>query len=570
VVTALAPGLGAGWAVAPPGGPKEDLTIQLAEDQPVTGQIVDLEGQPVAGATVRVLQIRAPLGEDFGAWLEAATAGDGPAQRLEHTLLPRSTTAVAASAVTDAGGRFRLAGMGRGVLVVAQLDGPGIASHHLRILTRAGKPIEVWESKGNPEYGEPRVTATYYGADFRHAAAPSMPVVGVVRDRDTGKPLAGASVRSYKLGNHPLHGRELLAVTTDAAGRYRLDGLPQGPGNQILVLPPADQPYLPVHADVPPAVGRAAVTVDLALKRGVWIEGRVTDKATGQPVRAQVEYFALDDNPHLRDCPGFEGTLVTADVPSTTKEDGTFRVVGLPGPGVVALRAGDNYLLAPERDDAEGARTQFLSAAPYHVLAANYQALARVDPPADAATVRRDATLDPGWTVTGEVHGPDGQPLAGVRCSGLTPAWGWERPPLETAAFTVRAFNPKRPRPILFRHVEKGLVGALVAPREAGGRGTVQLEPGATAVGRLVDGDGQPRVGVELDVIIGRLDGWREGYSLPGKVRTDAAGRFTLGTLLPGYRYELTDRKGSNIISGGLRTGETKDLGDVRLKTQGE
>ena len=38
---------------------------------PITGQIIDLEGKPVPGATLRVLQINAAPREDLGPWLEA-------------------------------------------------------------------------------------------------------------------------------------------------------------------------------------------------------------------------------------------------------------------------------------------------------------------------------------------------------------------------------------------------------------------------------------------------------------------------------------------------------------------
>ncbi len=70
-----------------------------------------------------------------------------------------------------------------------QLDGPTIASQYLKILTRPGKPSTV------ARFRERRVvTQTYYGASFRHAAAPTKPIVGVVRDKDTKKPLAGITI----------------------------------------------------------------------------------------------------------------------------------------------------------------------------------------------------------------------------------------------------------------------------------------------------------------------------------------------------------------------------------------
>ena len=68
------------------------------------------------------------------------------------------------------------------------------------------------------------------------------------------------------------------------------------------------------HANVPDKFGVGEATVDFDLKRGgVWIEGKVTDKATGKPVHAYVDYFALGKNPNVKDYPGFEGTHSNAE-----------------------------------------------------------------------------------------------------------------------------------------------------------------------------------------------------------------------------------------------------------------
>src|SRR5207248_11498297 len=102
-------------------------------------------------------------------------------------------------------------------------------SQHLHMLTRPGKTMEVTDYEGKPESNDPRQVTTYYGAGFRHAAAPTKPIVGVVRDKDTKKPLAGVTIRSHALTISPSSYREfdLVRTTTDAQGRYRLTGMPQ-------------------------------------------------------------------------------------------------------------------------------------------------------------------------------------------------------------------------------------------------------------------------------------------------------------------------------------------------------
>src|SRR5205823_4421551 len=130
--------------------------------------------------------------------------------------------------------------------------------------------------------------------------------------------------------------------------------------------------------DVPGSPGLDPVTVDFELKRGVWIEGKITDKVTGKPVRGAVEYFSLYSNPNLHDYPGFTGTfLIDLSVGVGTKEDGSYRVVGLPGPGLIGVYYIGHYLHAPEREDEYGTKERSLSTAPYVLsITSNYSALA--------------------------------------------------------------------------------------------------------------------------------------------------------------------------------------------------
>jgi hypothetical protein len=92
------------------------------------------------------------------------------------------------------------------------------------------------------------------------------------------------------------------------------------------------------------------------------------------------------------------------------------------------------------------------------------------------------------------------------------------------------------------------------------------MERGAAVTGRLVDAEGKPRAGVELEVQF-RPRGWGSWFDYsPERVRTDGEGRFHVAALLPGYEFRLSGDQGSWPISGPARPGQTRDVGDVRLK----
>jgi hypothetical protein len=337
--------------------------------------------------------------------------------------------------------------------------------------------------------------------------------------------------------------------------------MPKGKGNKIQVVPPAHMPYVRVEAEAPDSPGLDPVTVDLDLKRGVWIEGKLTDKVTGKPAEGGVRYLPLDPNPNVRDYPGFEG-LFSGSL--ARKDDGSYRIVGLPGPGVVAVFCHtDHYLPFSDRDDEYALQEPALLESRLPAIqGSNCGALARIDPARGALKVKRDVTLDPGWTFTATLLGPDGKPLAGARSFGANGRW-WDREAKDTAEFTEWC-NPRRPCDTLFQHLEKGLIGVAHPPKENGGAVTVRMEPGAAVTGRLVNADGKPRAGVELEVLFGPKEEYARWPYSPERIRTDREGRFRVGALLPGYQFRLKGDRGE-LRFGAPRPGQTKDLGDVQM-----
>jgi hypothetical protein len=524
----------------PPAG---ELTVRLAKDDvPITGRIRDLEGRPVRGAVIRPIALITTPAEDLSPWLRAIR--DQKRFQIREVLskrltgFPQGIPGLPRMLTTDADGRFRLRGVGRERALVFTISGPRLSAEMAVVVTRA---IPKFRAYDNPTTDD---KFTVYGASFEHIAAPAKPIIGTVRDKDTGKPLAGVTIDGDGL---------LFRPTTDKEGKFRLDSLPGGfPdgtdfGVAVMAIPSPDQPYLVGFQEVKPRLGLEAITLDFKLKRGVWVEGRVTDKVTGKPVKAYIEYRPSGDNPGLKDVADFQRFPSLPRELYSTRADGTFRVPALPGPGAITARG------------------------PYGEYVGDGNA--PINPRPDGEPVRCRIVLDPGRTLTGTIVGPDGKPLPGVRVFNLNPFHFWTPRPLETAAFRLTALDPAGRRSLVFLHPDRQLVKALELQGNAQDPLVVRLEPAGTATGRLVDEYDQPRPGVNLLIHFVRKDNGYVAEHLPHRIKTDAEGRFRVEGLAPGvvYQINLAGKPPNNTIGSvvsrlSIQSGETKDFGDVKGK----
>ena len=424
--TILALAKGFAFGAADDRGDGKELTLQLARDDvPISGRIIDLEGRPVAGVTVKVRNVRMTATGSLDGWLKALEQRK-ELSNLEHEFLPNGLQRqvipfIIPAASTDANGTFRIEGVGRERVANLQIEGPTIETKLFEVRTRPGKPIRVpaFKSIMHPDL------ITIYGARFEHVAAPTRAIEGVVRDQDTGKPLAGIMVR----GDRSLTRSIALFVhtLTNAEGKYSLVGLPRGRDEYIVAVPPCDfhiygsakadlkvprdeeLPYRPARVPIADTRGTGAVHLDIRLKRGVWVTGRVIDKATGKPVPAQVKYFVYRDNPNLKEFPTFGSTRLG---PYFVFTDGRFGLVALPGPGILAVRANeDRYVRGAgvetfKHEPADRSRTVLSNGE----SVINYHVLAEIDPTPGSATLSRDLLLETGRSLTVTALAPTAEP----------------------------------------------------------------------------------------------------------------------------------------------------------------
>jgi RNA polymerase sigma factor (sigma-70 family) len=561
-VLATAKGQGPDWIELARTEQPGEVTLRLVEDDvSIVGRILDLEGQPIAGVSVTV------------GWMEK---GD-----IKPLLKPgkggstRSMISIGSAALdgpvsvqTGKDGRFRLSGFGHDRIAILMVRGAGVEDADLPVLTHAGPVSGTHDNR------------TVSAAAFTHIAAPTKPIIGTVRDKRTGKPLVGIRVLC------PWKTFDWCRTTTDEKGRYRVVGLGKLEKYDVAA---GGAPYFCTtkfgNADTP---GLDPITVDFALERGVAVTGRVTDKATGLPVRGEVIYYPLADNANLKDFTDFAPRGIgPTEWQGKIAADGTFTVVCVPGPGLLWVRADDDNYVRARREGYKIISGYILG--PAH-------AVVRIDPSEQDAKSRTCAiALKPGRSLGGTLVGPDGQPVAGTRAAGLRSIPRFFFPPekLEAAGFTVGGLSPEQPRPLLFVHPEKKLAKVHTIRSEEKEPLTVRLEAMGALSGRIVDAKGVPRAGLKLaaeyqfleererciregkepkdlpwELLLNDYSVWRK---IINRVTTaDRDGKFRLEGLVPGIEYYFEVSDGQTMVFNrehlSVQSGKVNDLGDLKLK----
>ena len=311
--------------VAHPGEVLRDISISLAPAPRYRGLVLSPDGNPVAGAEVRLLG--AATGEAALFPLPDRFAADG---RGEFAFTARDGAVLEARHHAFAPGRAELDRAARvaGRLVLrlrARTVGPTAPEAISgRVLDPAGDPVEgalleatfLWApAREESLHADAQVVSDAGGhfalrgldpgfylvaasregfatarrgrvrtgtSDLELRLSPGGRLEGQVRDRRTGRPVAPFTV-VVRLRRGPLRLVPAASVAViDPAGRYALSSLPPGPA-VVNVISPSHAPSADVEVTIPaPPAGPALADFDLL--PGGRLTGRITERGSGRPL----------------------------------------------------------------------------------------------------------------------------------------------------------------------------------------------------------------------------------------------------------------------------------------------
>jgi protocatechuate 3,4-dioxygenase beta subunit len=578
VIAAWYRGLGPDWVAIDARTAKKDVTLRLRRDDvPIEGRVLGLEGRPVAGATVSITYMA-----DFPPELLKRFQQNGGVRNhflwdnINFMFLGAKEVLIPA-VKTGPDGRFRVTGIGRDRASIVVITGESIELSETFVMNSsdpAYAPILLPANRsGKQELLGPR---------FDLAVLPGREIEGIIRDHDTGRPIAGAKVETTRW--------DVSISRSDAQGRYRVIGWPKGANIDMGVIVEG-QPYVSERifkekATTDPT-GLGPVRVDFTLKRGVWVEGKVTNQASARPVRAVVRYHPLRDNPHLKAWP--DGTFVDNTdfgnyVEFLTDAYGRFRAVALPGGGVLTVRTNEpGYLAAAPLSPQVAGNVLHDGNLPGEMK--SFQAVVPINLGNGETTTIPDITLLPGRTQHIQVFGPGGLPAPEIRVFGPLSGSGYQD---EGRLINGAEFTFVHPRPGTAEELEvvqeDRSVGKLLQMRgDERDPIKITLQPTGTVAGRLVDDEtrARPLIPIMVNQHLKTRSFWRSSVCL-----TDAEGRFRITGLVPEVVYSLSAAKNHGTIGydpdeayilndrhrwimkhqWAIKPGETQDWGDVQVK----
>lgn len=582
-----------GWVNLEKANGAIEATVKLANDLTIEGRVINTEGEPAAGATIRVSSIYVPADGKLDAFLTGWKNDWSDALRLVDDRLYMPLESVHGDGKADKDGKFVLKGIGANRIAHVDIVAPGYAKSTVYVITQAGldaAPLnKAATDKIPPELRIPGQPPTLSGPKVEVVIEGTKIIEGIATDAQTGKPLAGLVVSS---GSG--YGSQVSAIS-DKDGKYRLTGLVKQ-RQYLLHTSVSDEKsttYLMWSARIDDTEGLAPIRHDIQMTRGIVVTGRLVDRSTGKGVRGGIRLAPLPDNKFFGTKPAYNG-YSTERFSHQVDADGKFRIVTIPGTSIIMAQANAGETVAgkpinpflravpdPDHDKyftANGEDGYTIAAAGDNVEFLSVENVCKViDLKPDVGEIQVDLFLERGKSVELKVVDADGKPLEGVHVAGIAATWPTAYR-LAKDTGTVFGLDTVKPRTILLLHPEKKLGASVAIKGDEKGPVTAKLTPLGSATGQLTDTDGQPIAGIAVGIQFPNGPGgelYREVKLTKVAPVTDGEGRFRVDEILPGVKFYLSMNKGRTYFVGepriGLRqveAGKVLELGALKVKGQ--
>lgn len=503
-VVAVQPGRGIAFQHLVGAESPQPVYLQLAPEAIVSGRVVDERGDPLRDVAVVVSEIQ-PLGEGKGGAMLLGLADE--VQLLGSQVAPRTRT--------TADGRFRLAGLPQSRRIVLKFDDGARIAKSVYAVAIPGQQTDLRVPRGDLD------VVRDHNGEFTVTLQRGRRLTGRVVLADSGRPYVGGAV---SLG--------ALETTTDAEGRFAIDGIPS-PRATLFVEPPENSNYLGLSVGVDFGAKRE-LDLPLTLAKGIALTGTVVDADSQTGVEgAEV---SVDER---------RAETISTNVSSrvTTDRQGRFRLPVVPGRHTIRLSGHmseydlpDHYALAQPSEIGPFVR--------------------RVDVPGDKPPPELRFEVTHGLVVVGVISDPDGAPLEGAEVRSTQPT----RPGTERVAWTnaqgrfrLTGFPVREAQKLRIVHQKKELIGRIEVPglgitdprRSRAVAVPLRLKPAGRITGRVTDGF-RPVVGARMtfsEVVARERQALGHDLTTIGTTDalTDAEGRYT---------FELIDPTVSYIVAG--------------------
>ncbi|QDV44539.1 Protease HtpX [Stieleria neptunia] len=587
--------------------PKPGATFQLNKEGPaVSGKLVDIEGQPIENASVRIRWFSKRWFRNSGGGIQNSRPKNPVPEteedlirdvnRLVNTIEQVPLRDALPRATTDAEGRFRLTELPADCFFELLIERDGFESTTLVVRNDGGENVVTVPQAEGYAHKPP---TKLYPPNFEAVIGPSSVVMGTVTDAETGQPISDALVKTNLVNNQKLTStreRQHWMTRTDKDGRFRIDGLPAGNGNRLIVHGPKNEPYIPVEAIASESTGMPAnrtYKIDFKLKRGIWAEGRAYEAETNEPFQGTIAYYWFRNRDLETTYPG--KIRVDVDGQNYTDADGNYRIPVLPTAGVIAFSTGNRdharmavyprgygeFELIKYRNANGG--YPYYDTAPSFLIPGNYNRVALVDPNSEESVVRVDLPIRKSQPIPVTILDPGGKPAtAKLEIYGGNERWGWQdKMPKD---FVVEDLLPDERRKVFAFDRTRDLIGGTIVEHGEGKQFEIKLSAAGRVHGRLIDADGEPITDGELIIewgdlrrddrtaIWARVEGKR--YA-PSKIIPDDDGRFEVLGLSPEWQYSARVSRDNRMIGRAFRSlviqpGEDRDLGDITIESSND